>query len=232
MKCLILSKDTLKGAMFMRSALYALMIILICSMFFLPNNSAYAEEQSIIIEVDGDPQKRKAYLERYFPSIDVIKTYDTLFQGIALKASPQKLKKLQNISFIKTVHPVRTYETQHVSSLDQLEDDQVVFPESLHETSYTGKDVEVGVIDTVIDYDHQDLSVNYKGGYDLVDLDEDPMETQGDQSIATSHGTHVAGIIAANGNLKGVAPEADIYAYRALGPGGVGSSVQDRKSVV
>src|SRR5690625_1116521 len=102
MKCLILSKDTLKGAMFMRSVLYALMIILICSMFFLPNNSAYAEEQSIIIEVDGDPQKRKAYLERYFPSIDVIKTYDTLFQGIALKASPQKLKKLQNISFIKT----------------------------------------------------------------------------------------------------------------------------------
>ncbi len=225
MKFLILSKDKSKGAMFMRSAIYAFMIIIICSMFFLPNNLAYAEEQSIIIEVDGDPHERKTYLERYFPGIDVIKTYDTLFQGIALKAPPEKLKKLQNISFIKTVHPVRTYETQHISSLDQLEDGQVVFPESLHDTTYTGKGVKVGIIDTGIDYHHPDLSANYKGGYDLVDLDEDPMETQGDQSVATSHGTHVAGIIAANGKLKGVAPEADIYAYRALGPGGVGSSV-------
>src|SRR5690625_1545142 len=74
MKFLILSKDKSKGAMFMRSAIYAFMIIIICSMFFLPNNLAYAEEQSIIIEVDGDPHERKTYLERYFPGIDVIKT--------------------------------------------------------------------------------------------------------------------------------------------------------------
>src|SRR5699024_9218430 len=44
--------------------------------------------------------------------------------------------------------------------------------------------------------------------------------------MPTSHGTHVAGIIGANGNIKGVAPEVDLYAYRALGPGGVGSSIQ------
>ncbi|MFP3360179.1 S8 family serine peptidase, partial [Planococcus sp. SIMBA_143] len=62
--------------------------------------------------------------------------------------------------------------------------------------------------------------------YDLVDLDEDPMETQANQGIPTMHGTHVAGIIAADGELKGVAPDAEIYAYRALGPGGSGTSVQ------
>src|SRR5699024_12302417 len=28
------------------------------------------------------------------------------------------------------------------------------------------------------------------------------------------------------GHIKGVAPDAEIYAYRALGPGGVGSSIQ------
>jgi len=43
---------------------------------------------------------------------------------------------------------------------------------------------------------------------------------------ATLHGTHVAGIIAANGRMQGVAPEADIYAYRALGPGGQGTTEQ------
>jgi minor extracellular serine protease Vpr len=43
---------------------------------------------------------------------------------------------------------------------------------------------------------------------------------------ATIHGTHVAGIIAANGKIKGVAPEAKIVAYRALGPGGGGTTEQ------
>ena len=36
----------------------------------------------------------------------------------------------------------------------------------------------------------------------------------------------MAGIIAANGRMKGVAPEATILAYRALGPGGMGSTEQ------
>src|SRR5699024_6464680 len=54
----------------------------------------------------------------------------------------------------------------------------------------------------------------------------DPMETQKTEGIPTLHGTHVAGIISANGELKGVAPDADVYAYRALGPGGRGTSVQ------
>lgn len=46
------------------------------------------------------------------------------------------------------------------------------------------------------------------------------------QGPPTLHGTHVAGIIAANGRIKGVAPEAEIYAYRALGPGGQGTTEQ------
>src|SRR5690625_456347 len=52
------------------------------------------------------------------------------------------------------------------------------------------------------------------------------METDESKSSHTEHQTNVAGIIAANGNIKGVAPDADIYAYRALGPGGSGSSIQ------
>ena len=52
------------------------------------------------------------------------------------------------------------------------------------------------------------------------------METKGQSNMATLHGTHVAGIIAANGKLKGVAPEAEFYAYRALGPGGSGDTEQ------
>ena len=52
------------------------------------------------------------------------------------------------------------------------------------------------------------------------------METQPNQGVPTLHGTHVSGIIAANGSLKGVAPEAELYVYRALGPGGQGTTEQ------
>ncbi|MDC3416738.1 S8 family serine peptidase [Aquibacillus sp. 3ASR75-54] len=93
-------------------------------------------------------------------------------------------------------------------------------------TRRTGADVKVGVIDTGIDYTHPDLKNSFKGGYDLVDLDDDPMETQPDQGMPTLHGTHVSGIIAGNGNMQGVAKEADLYGYRALGPGGRGTSIQ------
>ena len=48
-----------------------------------------------------------------------------------------------------------------------------------------------------------------------------------DLAYYTDHGTHVAGIIGSRGVAKdteyttvGAAPEADIYAYRVLGPYG------------
>ena len=45
------------------------------------------------------------------------------------------------------------------------------------------------------------------GGYDFVDNDEMPEDTNG-------HGTQVAGIIASNGNLKGIAPNSKILMYK------------------
>lgn len=88
----------------------------------------------------------------------------------------------------------------------------------------TGEGVTVGVIDTGVDYTHPDLKRNYSGGKDLVDGDLDPMEARGERGTATIHGTHVAGIIAGDGKLQGVAPRATVKAYRALGPGGKGTT--------
>lgn len=79
-------------------------------------------------------------------------------------------------------------------------------------------------------------------GWDEVDNDADPMETtyadwqasemdenQGDSTYYTSHGTHVSGTIAGRAKntdtdapVLGVAPEADLYVYRVLGPYGSG----------
>ncbi|ASK62080.1 peptidase S8 [Virgibacillus phasianinus] len=176
---------------------------------------------SVIIEVEGDPDKREEYLHTYFPYVEVVATFDKLFNGLALKSSPRKLNEMGSLDFVKAVHPVRTYKATSTETKNVP-----VIPNNINNTDYTGDGVKVGVIDTGIDYNHPDLDVNYVDGYDLVDLDEDPMETQQEQGIPTMHGTHVAGIIGADGEFKGVAPDVDLYAYRALGPGGSGTSIQ------
>ncbi|MEK4069008.1 S8 family serine peptidase [Peribacillus sp. FSL R5-0717] len=114
----------------------------------------------------------------------------------------------------------------------------------LHAEGYTGKGIKVGILDTGIDYNHPDLKDAYKDGYDFVDDDSNPMETtyadwkqsgkpemNGSSAYYTNHGTHVAGIIGSRGVAKdteyttvGAAPEADIYAYRVLGPYGSGQA--------
>ena len=79
-------------------------------------------------------------------------------------------------------------------------------------SGYDGTGIKIAVIDTGVDYNHPDLSGfgndgKVIGGYDFVDNDNSPIDTNG-------HGTEVAGVIAADGQLKGVAPKSKILAYR------------------
>ena len=84
-------------------------------------------------------------------------------------------------------------------------------------SGFDGEGIKIAVIDTGVDYNHPDLfgfGVDGKvvGGYDFVDNDGTPIDTNG-------HGTEVAGIIAADGQLQGVAPKAKILAYRVSDDG-------------
>jgi len=93
-----------------------------------------------------------------------------------------------------------------------------------------GTGIKVGVIDTGIDYTHPDLGgcigVGCKvlGGYDFQNGDTIPMDDHG-------HGTHVAATVAGNGSfvpngsstltpILGVAPGANLYAYKVCNSGG------------
>ena len=123
--------------------------------------------------------------------------------------------------------------------------------EPLWAEGYEGQGIKVAVLDTGIDADHPDFQGIYKGGKNFVPhngndytrprADDDASETSPVErpshrpevnptghSFYTSHGTHVAGTIAAIGNneygIKGIAPKVDLYAYRVLGAYGSGST--------
>lgn len=90
----------------------------------------------------------------------------------------------------------------------------------VHDQGITGQGVKIAVLDTGIDYTHPQLSPNFRGGYDFVFADDDPYDDSWN-----SHGTHVAGIIAAaadGGGVVGGAPDASLYAVKVLDGGGFG----------
>ena len=87
----------------------------------------------------------------------------------------------------------------------------------------TGLGVRVAIVDTGVAYTHPDLggclgaTCKVIGGYDFVNNDNNPQDDNG-------HGTHVAGIVAANGVVRGIAPDARLLAYKVLNANGDGFS--------
>ncbi|MFC5604824.1 S8 family serine peptidase [Sporosarcina koreensis] len=124
--------------------------------------------------------------------------------------------------------------------------------ERIWNKGFKGNGIKVGVLDTGIDYNHPEFEGIYKGGWNFISHansadytkprdERDPYETTPSErpaakpefnangsSFYTSHGTHVAGTIAALGKneygISGIAPQVDLHAYRVLGAYGSGSN--------
>jgi minor extracellular serine protease Vpr len=180
----------------------------------IPNNQKVA---IVVLQKPQTEQQIKQMLTPY-KGLNLRTIFTEALDGFSVEGDFSQLAKDQKVM---TVSPVNDY------SVETEESTKIIGAQELRRLSgsLTGKGVTVGVIDTGVDYTHPDLRKNYGGGRDLVDHDRDPMETLA-KGKATLHGTHVAGIIAANGKIQGVAPDAKIIAYRALGPGGGGTTEQ------
>lgn len=188
------------------------------------------EEVIMIFATKGRPNKDEIESQiKKLPSIRLRTLFTETFEGFSVRGKRKDLTCLSQAYRKITA----TYENNSIK-VEELEQSPLTLIGAERAQRYydlkgnplTGKGIKIGIIDTGIDYAHPDLRGNFSGGYDLVDRDSNPMETLKHEGKPTMHGTHVAGIIAANGKMKGVAPEAKIYAYRALGAGGSGTTEQ------
>ncbi|WP_144697903.1 S8 family serine peptidase [Fictibacillus phosphorivorans] len=212
-------------------------------------------------KVDQEHTQFKKDVEKLIPSVApmtkksthrITSTYKTVYNGVAMKLPANQVEALLQSEAVKAIYKDVTFKVDPIAMGEEkalnsnsagtsVESIPYLKIDQLHNEGITGEGVKVGILDTGIDYNHPDLKEVYKGGYDFVDNDSDPMETTyknwqdskkpefNGNAYYTSHGTHVAGTIAGQGknpnvSVQGVAPDADIYAYRVLGPYGTGSS--------
>src|SRR5215212_188387 len=150
--------------------------------------------------------------------------FHTLFSGASATVNRAAIAEIERLPYVAAVYDdVEVHTCGNDVQLTGVTTGVAIgAPEIWSRYGVTGQGVKVAVIDTGIDYTHTDLGQCFgagckvAGGYDFVNNDSDPRDDNG-------HGTHVAGIIAANGaGAKGVAPDATLLAYKVLDGQGVG----------
>ena len=154
-----------------------------------------------------------------------------IIDAISADVSPSILDGLLDSRAVKRIFPDEKVYALLDTSVPLINATAVWQLQDANGNPVTGKGVVVAILDTGVDYTHPDLG-GCKGfgckvidGYDIVNDDWDPMDNDG-------HGTMVAGIIAASGALKGVAPDAELLVYKVLEPSEDGPASGDTSDVI
>ena len=165
--------------------------------------------------ISGTHNTFKEDLANINSNYELLGEFDTLFNGIAIEVSEDEIEAVKNLSYVKEVFP----NNQVKALLD--ESVPAIHANEVWGLGYTGEGINIAILDSGVDYTHPSLggcfgvSCKVYVGWDFVNNDADPIDDYG-------HGTHVAGIAAGNGVLKGVAPDAKIIAAKVLNSSGRG----------
>jgi len=216
---------------------YLFLLFILLNLFLV---NAVNVDENVLNELENNPEVeviisfpvKSRFLQKDFDANSVIGNLDKKeFEGEYFKNSNiasgklnknglERLKKNKNVDGIYLDYKVKINLNESVKLVNSSLVNTLRVRGSFN---LTGKNIGVCVLDTGVNY-----SLSYLGGglgkkiltgYDYVNSDTDPMDDNG-------HGTHVAGIIASNGSLIGIAPEANIIALKVLDSGG-GGSVSD-----
>lgn len=175
--------------------------------------------------------------------------YSQAFNGYSTQLSAADAAALRTVPGVAAVYPVLEVDAPQPTAGAQPQD---AYANAMtgadiaqEELGLSGDGIRVGVIDSGVDYNNPDLggsgtddehadfpSARVVGGYDFVGDDYDASgggtaaipQPDAFPDDCGGHGTHVAGIIGADGEVRGVAPEVDFAAYRIFGCKGTSST--------
>ncbi|HZX00608.1 MAG TPA: S8 family serine peptidase [Bacilli bacterium] len=161
-------------------------------------------------------------------------SYERLWNGVSVRADRGQLAALARLPGVKAIFPVQRARVasappnagELLTSLSMTGADV-----AQDQLGLTGAGVKVAVIDTGVDYHHPDLGgcfgpgCRVAFGHDFVGdaYDDDagtPPVPDADPDDCGGHGTAVAGVLAADGAIRGVAPGVTLGAYRVFGCSG------------
>ncbi|MBI5355024.1 MAG: S8 family serine peptidase [Candidatus Aenigmarchaeota archaeon] len=215
----------------MRAALVLLVsLLLIASMASAPKMKKYDKINDDVLREFSSKDKVKVIVKlkegKDFSAISKRKKFASS-NAFAAELSAAELEGLENSGEVEKVYidgKVKAFLQDSVPLIGGISSE----PLGINGTRITGEGQSVCVIDTGINYTHPDFGScsssqflagncsKVPSGYDFVNSDADPADDN-------SHGTHVSGIIAANGTKRGVAPKAKIISIKALDNNGDGS---------
>ncbi|MEK6893485.1 MAG: S8 family serine peptidase [Nanoarchaeota archaeon] len=176
-------------------------------------------------------EKKKLVKERIANLVGKDNVKHQFKEGVSAFITESDLKELEkdsNVEKISLVGTKQLFLQQSTSIINAT----LTWPKQLSGINLTGAGQTICIIDSGINYSHSsfggcygnnNLSSSCKvlGGIDYcadntdcTTSDDDPMDVNG-------HGTHVAGIAAANGSITGVAPEAKIIIIKATNASGI-----------
>jgi len=167
-----------------------------------------------------------AALSRFFKGLKRKHSLFNVFNGAVIEVDVEGFKEAivqaEKLGIVKKIYPDAKVYPALSNSVPNIKADKVWALKDSRGLPLEGEGTVISIIDSGIDYKHSDLggcfgpTCKVIGGYDLVNNDPDPMDDYG-------HGTHVAGIAAGNGKLKGVAPKAKLLAYKIFNKQGRGT---------
>ncbi len=178
-------------------------------------NAVHSNFESHISNLENSHRAKRGLPKKNIKKI-LKRKYKHVFNGAAAELSKAVIEEVKNLPYVEEIY------TDIEVKADLFDSVPVIGADQVWSSGYTGSGIVVSVIDTGIDYTHIDFgghssfpNTKIIDGYDFINGDNDPMDDHG-------HGTHVSGIVAADGIVTGVAYDAQLMAFKVLNSAGFG----------
>ncbi|MEZ4606352.1 MAG: S8 family serine peptidase [Deinococcales bacterium] len=177
---------------------------------------ASAEGEALAVQVLAESNVQSRY------------QFNELFHGLSVEAPVEQLSSLSQLPNLKAIYPVTLV---GIPEVIQPLDRQMLYAKGLtgadeaQALGLSGERIKIGILDTGLDMQHPAfkperiiISRDLVGdAYDASDPLNDTPQPDDNADDCNGHGTHVAGIVGADGEIIGLAPKAQLGIYKIFG---------------